>query len=234
MEKLGIILLVGVFCLIGIWQFSKARSVQIFGDLVSRVETSLPLVGLTFDDGPSKKFTSDVLQILAQNDVTATFFVTGKEADENPNQMRALVTAGHELGNHSYSHRRMVLISPNQVRSELENTDAAIRAAGFKGTIHFRPPYGSRLLVLPWILRAQDRLTVMWDVAPDADYELPAEIIARNALEKARVGSIILLHPMYSSRENTRKALGELIVGLREKGLEPVPISRLLAAQEEP
>lgn len=200
-----------------------------FGDMVVRIETDAPLVALTFDDGPSSNHTAEILDILAAHDVLATFFVTGREAEENPDQLRALITAGHDIGNHSFSHRRMVLMSPQTVRDELARTDSAIRAAGYQGPITFRPPYGKRLVVLPWILAQEDRLTAMWDVDPGSTPGATAATIAENAVEAARPGSIILLHAMYDSRTPTRNALDSIIAGLRAKGLEPVPLSELLA-----
>jgi len=234
MKKAAFLPLIVFICLWGLWQFSKNRDVQLFGELIAEVETDLPLVALTFDDGPSRKYTAEVIDILKKHNTQATFFVTGREAEQNREEMRALVTAGHELGNHSYSHKRMILMSPSNVRAELEKTDFAIRQAGYKGPITFRPPYGTRLFVLPWVLSQQKRLSVMWSVEPDSDLSRTAEQIAEGTVENAQPGSIILLHPMYSSRDATRRALGDIITGLRKKGLKPVTLSQLLASAGRP
>ncbi|MEL6967130.1 MAG: polysaccharide deacetylase family protein [Pseudomonadota bacterium] len=228
-------LFLGLFLalLFAVWQLSKAPSFQLFGDVVARVTTDQPYVALTFDDGPSKRYTLEVLNTLKVHNVKATFYVTGREAEQNPTHMKAIVVAGHDLGNHSYSHHRMVFMSPGRVRRELARTDAQIRKAGYAGAIRFRPPYGTRLITLPWVLKKQNRLTVMWDVAPDADHRLPTKTIVDAALQGASAGSIILLHPMYASRQNTRDALGAIIEGLRKRGLEPVTVSKLLAARTE-
>lgn len=233
MKKL-VALAVAVALCVGLWQLSKAKTFQLFGDVISRVETEKPYVALTFDDGPSKAFTQNVLDTLKTHSVQATFFVTGREAELNPHHMKAIVEAGHELGNHGYSHSRMVLLSPTSVRGELNRTDSAIRQAGYSGVIHFRPPYGTRLFVLPWVLRKQNRLTVMWNLAPDDDHRRSKKDIISLALGGAKPGSIILLHPMYRSRQNTRDALGAIIEGLRRKGLEPVKVSKLLASAQPP
>ena len=232
MKKAVLTLLVLLAALWGLWTLSKAREVQLFGDLVARGPADAPLVALTFDDGPTEAFTPEILAILAEKDVTATFFVTGREAEEAPEALRALVAAGHEIGNHSYSHRRMVLMPPAAVRSELDRTDAAIRAAGYAGDIHFRPPYGKKLVVLPWVLSRQGRLTVMWDVETDSQLADPtvAQLVEATVAE-AGPGSIILLHAMYYTREVTRAALGPIIDGLRAKGLEPVGVSALLGSR---
>src|SRR5690606_40623074 len=84
------------------------------------------------------------------------FHVTGVQTCALPISRR-MVEEGHELGNHTYTHRRMVLVSPRTIRAEIEPTDSLIRAAGQRGPIHFRPPYGSRVVGLPWYLARTDR-----------------------------------------------------------------------------
>lgn len=146
---------------IGLWQLSKARSFQLLGDIVARIETSAPRVAITFDDGPTADYTEPVLALLAAHDVRATFFVTGREVEENPDEARAIVDAGHELGNHSWSHPDMTLLGPARIAREIERTDEAIRAAGHQGEIFFRPPFGKKLMTLPWYLSRNGRTTIM-------------------------------------------------------------------------
>ncbi len=214
----------------GAYLLSKARGFQLFGTVVARVETGQPLVALTFDDGPVPGQTEQLLGILAGRGVRATFFVTGREARLHEAELRALIAAGHEIGNHSFSHERMVLVRPSWVEDELARTDAAIRAAGYEGPIPFRPPFGKRLVVLPWVLDRQGRITVMWDVEPDSDPNAGAERIARDAIATAEAGSIILLHAMDDSRRATRDALPQIIDGLHARGFRLVTVSDLLAA----
>ncbi|MEO0358529.1 MAG: polysaccharide deacetylase family protein, partial [Pseudomonadota bacterium] len=183
---------------------------------------------LTFDDGPSKKYTPQVLDTLLAHDVQATFFINGDPASAAPDVLARMVADGHELGNHAYWHDRLVLIRPSTVRDHLFYTDQVIRAAGHQGPIHFRPPYGAKWLSLPWVLSRQDRLTVTWDVAPEAPDRAMAADIAAFAVDQARPGSIIVLHPNWSGNDQTRAALPAIIDGLRAKGLEPVTLARLL------
>lgn len=212
-------------------QFSNLRTFQLFGDLVARVETDRPVLALTLDDGPTPEHTEAVLQTLCEKGVKATFFLTGREAAQNPEQVKAIIEAGHELGNHSFSHPRMVLMSPSAVRDELNQTDAALRSAGYQKPLHFRPPYGKKLLTLPWVLSEQNRKTIMWDVEPESWPEIAADAsaITAHVLERAKPGSIILLHVMYDNREPTRQALPQIIDGLRAKGFEFTTVSELLA-----
>ncbi len=111
------------------------------------VETQEKIVALTFDDGPGD-LTRPLLDILEKEQISATFFVTGAELEKNLDRGIRIVSAGHELGNHSYSHERMILVSPSYVRQEIERTDQLIREAGYQSEILFRPPYGKKLFVL--------------------------------------------------------------------------------------
>ncbi|KUM51891.1 polysaccharide deacetylase family protein [Rheinheimera sp. EpRS3] len=232
MKKVLITAVVLLATLYGIWQLSSARSFQLFGGLIHRVNTNEKVIALTFDDGPSKRYTDQVLAILAAEQVTATFFVTGKETKQNLFQARQLLAAGHQLGNHSYSHPRMLLMSPAAVASEIEQTDAAIRSAGYQGDILFRPPYGKKLLVLPWYLAEHNRLTIMWDLEPETDPKLAsgAQAMAAYVINNAKPGSIVLLHVMYQSRQASREALPVIIEGLKQKGYRFVTVSELLAS----
>ncbi len=147
---------------------------------------------------------------------------------------RQLVAAGHELGNHSYSHERMVFVSPWFVREEVERTDRLIREAGYGGEIYFRPPYGKKLLALSYYLSRTGRKTVTWDVDPDSGLGVAAdsESIAAYVLAHARPGSIILLHVMYPSRRESLKAVGEIVERLRAEGYGFQTVSELLSTPE--
>src|SRR5215510_1281495 len=112
---------------VALWQISRSRTFQFFGRLVPRVETSQKIVALTFDDGPTPDATTHLLATLDQEHVRATFFVIGGELEQHLNEGKKIVAAGHELGNHTYSHERMVLVTPSFVRQEIEKTDQLIR-----------------------------------------------------------------------------------------------------------
>jgi peptidoglycan/xylan/chitin deacetylase (PgdA/CDA1 family) len=213
-----------------LFQLGRSRTYQFFGPLTARVETSQKAVALTFDDGPTRKHTDEILQILKEENVRATFYVMGADIEENPGELEKIVAAGHEIGNHSYSHERMILVSPSFVRSEIETTDALIRKAGFTREITFRPPFGKKLFVLPFYLSQTNRRTITWDVEPETFVERSEDII-EYTVENTRNGSIILLHVMYPSRAETMKAVRPIVQKLRERGFEFVTVSELLAME---
>ena len=234
-RSLVVLLAVVLLVLGGLYQLSRARTFQLFGDLVARVETELPVVALTFDDGPTLARTDEVIAMLAALDVRATFYLNGAPAAAHPEQAAALVAAGHDLGNHAWHHDRMVLMTPARVRAEIAQTDAALRAAGYEGEITFRPPYGKKLFVLPWVLSEMGRTTVMWDVEPESAVaeDAGAQQIAEYVIERARPGSIILLHVMFDHAEASRQAVPLIVEGLRDRGLRFVTVAELLDLREQ-
>jgi peptidoglycan/xylan/chitin deacetylase (PgdA/CDA1 family) len=223
------------FALYGIWQLSRSRDFQLFGEIVPRVETSEKVAALTFDDGPTPEYTEGVLDVLRERGVKATFFLMGGDAEKHPDQVRALIAEGHELGNHTYTHPDMTLASVDKAKDEVERTDAALRIAGYSGEIHFRPPFGKKLIGLPLYLSDHDRKTITWDVEPESFKEIAADpkLITQHVLEKTRPGSIIILHVMYKARETSRQALPDVIDGLQARGFRFVTVSELLAIRGE-
>ncbi|HUF50640.1 MAG TPA: polysaccharide deacetylase family protein [Longimicrobiales bacterium] len=214
--------------LVAAWRLSGSRTLQLFGELVTSVPVSDSVVALTFDDGPVPVYTDTVLALLRREDVHATFFVTGNSVARYPDLARTIIEEGHELGNHSYSHQRMVLMSPSTIRQEVEVTDSLIRAAGATGPIHFRPPYGKRLIVLPWYLSRTDRATVLWSLEPDSWFSRHTDMV-RHVVDNVQPGSIILLHVEIPSRAEGREALPMMIRELKQRGYRFATISELRA-----
>ncbi|MEV5718322.1 polysaccharide deacetylase family protein [Amycolatopsis mediterranei] len=214
-----------------LFEVSKSRTFQFFGTLVDRVETTEKIVALTFDDGPDPAGTHAILDTLKSRQVPATFFLIGRDMAAHPDLARDIAAAGHEIGNHSFSHDRMIGVTPSWVADEVEATDALIRAAGYTGEILFRPPNGKKLFALPHYLAEHHRTTITWDVAPDSDGTPDTATVESAVLGQVRPGSIVLLHAMYGSRAQTRQALGPILDGLKQRGYRFVTVSQLLAAR---
>lgn len=216
--------------LISTWALAGSRSFQLFGTIVDRVETNDRVLALTFDDGPTPGATDSILGMLADAGVRATFFFTGSELAENTGLATRYLEAGHDLGNHSFSHQRMVFKGRGFIASEIETTDSLLREAGQRGPIHFRPPYGKKLVALPRYLSQTGRVTIMWDVEPDSYPEVASDrhAIVEDVRSRVRPGSIIILHVMYPSRGESLAAVPGIIDSLREEGFEFVTVSELL------
>ena len=214
----------------GLYVLMNSRTFQLFGEIVPRVETSQKVVALTLDDGPGKH-AGEVLDILKAKNVKATFFLNGAMMEEFPGHAERIVKEGHQVGNHTWSHPRMIFKSPATIRSEIEKTDAAIRRFGYRGEIQFRPPFGKKLVALPWYLAKHHRKTITWDVEPETYPEVAAraDTIVAHVLEKTRPGSIILLHPMWHAQ--TRAAIPPIVDALRARGYRFVTVDELLATR---
>jgi len=237
MKKLIVFIIITIVILItavALWRISNSRTFQFFGEIVPRVNTTHKLVALTFDDGPTPEGTDQILAVLGEENVKATFFVTGGELAQNPEQGKKIVAAGHELGNHSYSHVRMLLVTPSFVRDEIERTDQLIRNTGYRGEILFRPPYGKKLFTLPYYLSRTGRKTITWDIEPDSYPEIAAdsEKITNYVDASVRPGSIIILHAMYPNRRESLRSVNKIVERLRAEGYEFKTVSELLAARD--
>jgi peptidoglycan/xylan/chitin deacetylase (PgdA/CDA1 family) len=188
-----------------------------------------PRVALTFDDGPHPVHTPRLLDALAELDAPATFFVVGRDVDANPALVARIAHDGHELGNHTYAHRYLPLARSRSVERELRATDRAIlRAAGVTPKVA-RPPWGGRS---PRNVRVFQRLRkrlVLWDVNSFDWKGKPAGEVAERVLDRARPGSIILLHEARDGGEATIEAVRMLIPALRARGFELVTVSRAIA-----
>lgn len=227
---IGSVLLIVVLILgYGVRRVVDTRSWQVDGELVNRVETDERLVALTFDDGPTDADTAAVLDVLAQYQVPATFYVNGKDVEANRATMRRIIEDGHEIGNHGWSHRPLAFVSTGTVAQEIESTDEAIRASGYTGPLTFRPPYGKKLVSLPLYLAEHDRLTVTWDVAHEDWSRAPQDTqpLIDATVRDTRPGSIILLHP-WNGRVAVQEAIGPVIEQLQEDGYEFVTVSELV------
>ncbi len=186
-------------------------------------------IALTFDDGPHRVHTPALLDALAALAAPATFFVVGAAVDANPALCRRMVAAGHELGNHTYTHRYLPLRSQARLTRELAFTDRAIEDATGVSTSLVRPPWGGRS---PWTLRAlaaQGKRAVLWDVNPFDWRGASADELTARVARRVRPGSIVLMHEARDRGDVTVAAVRQLVPRLRADGYELVTVSALLA-----
>lgn len=222
---MGIGVVVVLLLLLSTYKVMNARTYQVFGGLTDQVETNQKVVALTFDDGPSKNI-HQILPLLDQYDAKATFFFIGKEIEGYPEEAKKVVEAGHQIGNHTYSHNRMIFKKPSYIKKEIEKTDQLIQKAGYKGEIDFRPPNGKKLVGLPYYLHKQNRDTITWNMEPDSHYTAASDKV-KYVKEYIQPGSIILMHPMYDDTGKELQAIEGVLQALSNEGYTFVTVNEL-------
>ena len=193
-----------------------------------RGRTDLPYIAMTFDDGPHPKNTPRLLDMLRERNIKATFYVVGRNVDLYPHIVRRIVAEGHEIGNHTWTHRNLTGLSNASVRIEMDRTrDVIISACGVEPRT-MRPPYGAlRESQRAWIYKEYGYPTIMWNVDP-MDWRRPGvSVVTSRILENTRNGSIVLAHDLHKP---TVDAMPETLDGLLERGFQFVTVSQLLGA----
>jgi peptidoglycan/xylan/chitin deacetylase (PgdA/CDA1 family) len=201
----------------------------------------LKVVALTFDDGPSPKYTPKVLDILKKEGVKATFFLVGKHVEKYPVLAKRIVEEGHEIGNHTYSHRDLVPATKRVVINEVKKAERVIENACGVRPLYFRPPRGIYSNAVRKLILDLDYTILLWSLS-SLDWSGASPKLILNRVKKyVRRGSIILFHdsgalikPEGGSRENMVKALPEVIKYLKSEGYKLVTISELISLLEKP
>ena len=149
-------------------------------------------IALTFDDGPSES-TPRLLEILAKHGARATFFQCGANVKRLPAVAREVAAAGHEIGNHTYSHPLLHLKSPAFMFAEIRDAQTAIEDSAGVSPGLFRAPFGVRWFGLGGVQRHMNLMGVMWSVI-GLDWKLPAPEVTGRLLRATRPGAIVCLH----------------------------------------
>ncbi|MGJ8642009.1 MAG: polysaccharide deacetylase family protein [Luteolibacter sp.] len=197
------------------------------GVTFSRVLVSGNYCAITFDDGPHPQNTPRLLDMLAQRNIKATFYVIGRSVNLHPGVLRRTVAEGHEIGNHSHTHRLLSKLGDSEVRKEMQLCqDAIAKAAGVRPRT-MRPPYGGLLQrQRELILKEFGYPTILWSVDP-LDWKRPGpSVVASRILSNTTAGGIVLAHDLHSQ---TVDAMPATLDGLLKKGFKFVTVSQLIA-----
>lgn len=212
------------------WMYPiRACSLALFGSAIYRGPGHRTSVALTFDDGPSES-TPSLLELLARHGVMATFFLAGANVDRLPRIAAEVRSAGHEIGNHAYSHRAFCFRSCRFIHGELQRAQCSIQSATGVLPRLFRPPFGTR-----WFgsrcARSLSLTEVMWSVIGN-DWKWSAEAVTARVVRRAAPGHIICLHDGRELRPDpdvraTLEAVDRIIPLLRARGFQFETVSRL-------
>ncbi|MCF6460061.1 polysaccharide deacetylase family protein [Clostridium sp. Cult3] len=202
-----------------------------YGMVVKSGTKNKKVVALTFDDGPHPRYTEDILNILDEYDIKATFFVLGKLAETYPDIIKRQWEEGHEIGNHTYSHIDAKNASKEKLLEEYKKTQDIIYSITKYEPKVFRPPYGSFDKKVIDMVEENSSMVVLWSANQDSkDWKNPEiEKIINNTLSNVENGDIILFHDyVYYDESHTVEALKQIIPELKSRGYEFVTLSELL------
>ncbi len=227
------LLLVEALLLYGVFE----RRAPIFGRIFWRGSKKVHAVSITFDDGPNEPYTSQILDILKEFNIRATFFIIGKNVERFPGVVKREVEEGHEIGNHGYDHEVLPLKSPRYIRDQIRRTSDLIeRVVGMRPK-SFRAPHGWRN---PWvnrIAREEGCIPVAWTLGVWDTDRPGTDVIVRRTLEGLCNGSILLLHDgrgVYHGANSSQlvEALPAIIKEARGVGYKFLTLSQMIGEAE--
>lgn len=243
LKKVVLLSLLGLF-LIGVAVFfiddSENVSVQAdrgrkfyeeAGQILWDIKTNEKIVALTFDDGPHKKYTAEILDLLEQYDAKGTFFIVGQQAEKNPELVMRMYEEGHELANHTYTHQHSRNVS--KIMEEIKQTnDAIFSITGYTPTL-FRPVEGQYTDPMIEEIAKSGLKVVMWSWHQDTeDWKDPGvNKIVNTVLKGTKEGDVILFHDGGGNRSQTVSALEKILPELQNQGYQFVTINDLLKIQ---
>jgi peptidoglycan/xylan/chitin deacetylase (PgdA/CDA1 family) len=166
----------------------------LFPEAICRIPDSGDRVFLTFDDGPTPGVTEPLLDLLAARGAKATFFCLGKNAEAHPAILRRILSEGHAIGNHTYSHANAWKVSRKEWLENVQKGRIVLEQLTGQAVTLFRPPYG-KLTLAGYRSVKQTAQIVLWDVVTgDFSPHLVPDQVLRNATQKARKGSVLVWH----------------------------------------
>lgn len=185
-------------------------------------------IALSFDDGPHPSYTPEILAILDEYGVTATFFMVGENVRYWPEVAESVIAHGHEVGNHSYDHSRLSSLGESGVREQIALCEEAIASVGECRPHLLRPPEGRMSQTVRQLSRELDYRIILWDIDTRDWAHTPPEKICQNILDNVQAGDIILMHDYIGHDSPTPAALRLVLPELLARGYRFVSVSELI------
>jgi peptidoglycan/xylan/chitin deacetylase (PgdA/CDA1 family) len=197
----------------------------------AKLDSQHKAIALTFDDGPWPTATPQILDILKENNIKATFFWVGRYLQTYPEIGKQVAAAGHAIGNHTWNHEYLKYNEDGAAR-EIDRTSSLIEELTGVQTSMFRPPGGILNNGLAAYAQKKNYAVVMWS-ADSFDWRTLTESLTENVMRQAKSGGIVLMHDGGGNRARTVKALPDIIARLRNEGYIFVTVPELLQMQEQ-
>lgn len=228
MRRKNLFFVAGMWILIGLVSMGLLMNVQGKIDPIpQKISPKEPVVALTFDDGPNPQFTPQILDILYEQQVPATFFLVGQQMEGQEWLVRKIAASGHEIGNHTDSHPDLTTLEEPQILEEIQKTQEALREILPDYTMKFlRPPYGRQNET---VCQSSPLPLILWEV-DSGDWEDPqAEAIYTAVMENIQNGDIVVFH---DDNPETVKALEQILPALKARGYQFATVSTLLGLKK--
>lgn len=192
-----------------------------------KIDPNMPMVALTFDDGPYIRATIPILDTLKEHNSVATFFVLGNRVPRHKEIVKRIVHEGNEIGNHSYNHKQLTTLSSKELKEQIDKTQETIIEVVGSAPKIMRPTYGS----YNNRLKSQVKMPmILWSIDTEDWKYRDAEKISKHILENVKDGDIILMHDMYIS---TAEAVEIIVPALINRGFQLVTVSELYEIKGE-
>lgn len=198
---------------------------------IYNVQTDEPKISISFDAAWGNDDTSKILEVLKKHQVHATFFMTGGWVESYPDDVKAILADGHDLGNHSENHKNMSQLSEEEIQSELMTVHNKVKELTGYDMFLFRPPYGDYDNEMIQTVKGCNYYPIQWSIDSLDWKNYGVEDIINRVCnsDKLQGGAIILCH---NGAKYTAEALDQLLTGLEEKGFQLVPISELIIRED--
>lgn len=216
--------------LLSVCTIGRLLPIFVFADegVYRSVETDSKRIALTFDDGPHPVLTQKILSILEKYNVKATFFMVGVNVVNYPEAANAVIRAGHEVGNHTFSHHTVTRLDEATMHTEIERCEDVLRELCEYRPHIFRPPQGAINPCVTQYSKDANYSVILWSL-DTRDWEIKdAASIAQSVLSRVQGGDIILMHDYIGTNSKTPEALEIILPKLLAHGFEPVTVRELL------
>ncbi len=232
----GVAVVMGLWIMGAVAGFGEATAAKLAPPVVVRsVPTLKKVVALTFDDGPTKKWTPEILHVLQRNQVKATFFVVGRQALRYPQYLHEEIKAGMEVGSHGANHMTLKGKPAALIEREVNENKEILESLGVPKPHLYRLPGGNSDKLALSVLTKLHYTVVGWSIDPhDWRHRYSADQLTTMVMKHIEPGAIVIFHDGPNSSEATVKAVAQIIEQLKHEGYRPLTVSRLIQSAELP
>ena len=225
-----ILIILAVLILLYIFSISFNIRAGMYVRAFCNADTKDKVIALTYDDGPDPEHTAAVLDVLKAHQVKATFFLIGEKAEAHPELVQRILDEGHDIGNHSWSHKNLFpFYSKKKMSDQLRKTDEAIEKITGRKPELFRPPFGVTNPTVAHVIKERGYKAIGWNIRSFDTTKQPRDLVFQRISQQVAPGAVVLMHDrMFEAEKLTEK----LLDFVEKKGYRVIPISEMMKGGE--